>query len=420
MILHESPLRKLHERYVEMLRTPVEASRPGAASGHQAQAYELEMLPYAAAPATTSDDSGDGGRGCELVGTYGAVELEYAALRRSAGLVDCPHRVVLEIRGSERFDFLNRMVTQELRGLDEGGARATFWLNRKGRVEADLLLIQPPGGDALLAVVDLLRADAARTTLDAFLFAEDVEIVDRTDAFHVMQAHGPAAVNVVEVAAGDLVRLAPGGAATTSIGGVSTTVARHDEIGDPGVTIIAPREQSPEVWAALLETTVDGERPLARPSGWYAFNIARIEAGTPLFNVDFGVTNLPHETGLLHARVSFTKGCYLGQEVVARMDSLGRPKQMLIGLRPKADRLPVAGGQVFARPTDESSGGMGPQVGAVTSSTLAPMLGSVPIAFAMVKTAHAEEGNTLIVNAEGEQVEADVAPLTFWRRKDDE
>ena len=217
MILHESPLRKLHERYVEMLRTPVEADRPGAAVGRQAAAYELEMLPYASSEAPDAAGADDPPRGCELVGTYGAVELEYAALRRSAGLVDSPHRAVLEVTGADRFEFLNRMVTQELRGLDEGGARASFWLNRKGRLEADLLLVQAPGEDRLLVEVDLLRADAALRTLDAFLFAEDVQIRDRSADLHAMEVHGPAAVNVVEVASGGLLQVPPGGAAATTI-----------------------------------------------------------------------------------------------------------------------------------------------------------------------------------------------------------
>ena len=102
-------------------------------------------------------------------------------------------------------------------------------------------------------------------------------------------------------------------------------------------------------------------------SDLHAFNVARIEAGSPLFLVDFGRQALPHETGLLARRVNFKKGCYLGQEVVARMESLGKPKQRLVALRMQQDRLPVSGAEVH-----EARDG-GEAVGRVTSSAPAPM-----------------------------------------------
>jgi folate-binding protein YgfZ len=172
------------------------------------------------------------------------------------------------------------------------------------------------------------------------------------------------------------------------------------------------------VWDALIEPAhrISVTAPLARPIGWHAFNIARIEAGTPLFNIDFGPTNLPHETGLLSHRVSFTKGCYLGQEVVARLENLGKPKQILVGLKVQTDALPIAGAQVFEQNSDNS---MGDQIGVVTSSTLSPMLGAVPIAFAMLKTTKATPGATVLVSAEGEQAPALISPLRFWPREVD-
>ena len=174
-----------------------------------------------------------------------------------------------------------------------------------------------------------------------------------------------------------------------------------------------PRDRAAAIWEFLLATDhiVGQDKRRVRPIGWLAFNIARIEAGTPLFNIDFGPTNLPHESGILHDRVSFTKGCYLGQEIVARMESLGKPKQTLVGLKMQSDLLPVAGAQVFERGADDV---MGQQIGIVTSSTLSPMLGAAPIAFAMLKTACAAAGAAVLVNAEGEQVKATVESLRFW------
>ncbi|MCC7406605.1 MAG: aminomethyltransferase family protein, partial [Phycisphaeraceae bacterium] len=146
---------------------------------------------------------------------------------------------------------------------------------------------------------------------------------------------------------------------------------------------------------------------LGRGIGWMAYNTARIEAGSPLFHVDFGPDSLPHETAILSQAVSFTKGCYLGQEIVARMQSLGHPKRLLVGLRLPDDRLPIAGSQVLTAD--------GQVVGAVTSSTLSPLLGQTAIALAVVKWGRHEPGTTLRVAAEGAIVDARVVPPGQWR-----
>jgi folate-binding protein YgfZ len=205
-------------------------------------------------------------------------------------------------------------------------------------------------------------------------------------------------------------------AAQALIGGTNVVIARRDQTGETGLELIMPVEHAAAVWDQLLATdaAIGHGRRRVRPIGWHSFNIARIEAGTPLFNVDFGTTSLPHETGVLHDRVSFTKGCYLGQEIVARTEHLGRPKLNLIGLRMQANRLPVAGAQVFAAAGEGTAGSIGDQIGVVTSSTLSPMLGAAPIAFAMVRASHAEIGRAVVVNAEGESCAAVIHPLRFW------
>jgi folate-binding protein YgfZ len=240
---------------------------------------------------------------------------------------------------------------------------------------------------------------------------------DVTENVYRIEMHGPRALEVLGVAAGraDGLALEPGHAAAAPVAGYEIDVARSDTTGEIGLVLFVPRDGLTDVWDALLGAgEPEGEAKAAprfvRPVGWFAYNIARIEAGTPLFHVDFGPENLPHETGVLRERVCFTKGCYLGQEVVARMESLGRPKQQLVGLKVEGVRLPMAEAQVFAG-DDE---GLGTPIGVVTSSTPSPMLGAKPIAFAMVKSAHADPGTSVRVMAEGEAAPATVGPLRFW------
>jgi folate-binding protein YgfZ len=247
------------------------------------------------------------------------------------------------------------------------------------------------------------------------VFTEEVEIRNASDEFHHIGVHGKLAREALAAAANaDAFDPAIGAANVLRIDGVDVVVARRDLTGEIGYELIMPREKATGVWEFLLaaDHVVGGDRRRVRPIGWHAFNVARIEAGTPLFHIDFGSNNLPHETGaLLKQRVSFTKGCYLGQEVVARMQSRGHSKATLVGLRMREDRLPVAGDQVFGRNDD---GSMGEPIGAVTSSTLSPMLGAAPIALAMIRASQARDGATVLVNAEGAQAQATVGPMTFW------
>ncbi len=406
-VLRDTTLRKRHEAYAGRPHAgPREAegiagARPGAATGRRVSPGEVEYIPY-------GPREPQSGVSCSVVATFGEVEAEYAAIRKGAGLLDRPHRGALRVGGSDRGEFLNRMLTADLRKLEAGTVTRSFWLNRKGRIDADLVVIEL--GDRLLVDLDIHQAAPAHRGLSDFVFADAVEIENASEALYQVAVHGPEALAVVGAAAGGAsFGLEPWRAATVAIGGVEVVVARCDETGETGLTLIFPFEAAEAVWEALLgaDETVGRGRQRVRPIGWYAFNIARVEAGTPLYNVDFGPTNLPHETGILAERVSFEKGCYPGQEVVARMENLGRPRQILVGLRMTGDRLPVAGDEVV----EPGDGASGKPIGVITSSTLSPMLGATPIALAMIKSAHAEPGATVVVQAEGEPAPATVGPL---------
>lgn len=399
--MHSSPLRSQLEAFVRAESVAAGSKsqathRPGAAVG-QRSAGQIEYLPWGGPDERGRID-------CEIIASLGPVELEYAAIRRGVALLDSPHRGTLMVTGSadQRRDFLNRMLTQELKGLSPGMARQAFWLNRAGRIEADLSVIEL--GDRMIIDVDLHQAASAAKTLSDFIFSEDVEIKDVSAQHHHIGVHGKSAFELLGLERD----LDPLRAADITIGNVKVVVVRHDQTGEPGYELIVPLDDAATVWDRIHESK-DSSR--VRPIGWHAFNIARIEAGTPLFNIDFGPTNLPHETSVLRERVSFTKGCFLGQEIVARMENLGKPKQMLVGLKIQQDALPIGGAQVFSR---DAGGGMGPEIGVVTSSALSPMLGAQPVAFAMLRSAHAEPGNTVLVGAEGELAPASVGPLRFW------
>lgn len=392
-----------------------------------------------------SDSGGAPTPAVDVVETFGELESEYAAIRKGSLLVDWPQRATLEIGGADRIEFLNRMVTQGIKDLQPFRTARTFWLNRKGRIDADLRLIEL--GDRMLVDVDIHAATRTATGLAGFVFAEEFTITDASEAWHRLALHGPTATALLRevstpVAGPALGDLQPGMACVVSVDGRRVVVDRWDSTGEVGLEMAMAASDAEAVWRRLIETGVmhNGEhesdaqvgapvgakRFRMRAGGWAAYNIARIEAGTPLYNIDFGPESLPAESGAIADRVSFTKGCYLGQEVVARMHALGHPKQTLVALRVESrasamhdgpvalPMQPVTGGFVYAVP----EGGKvedAEAVGAITSSTLAPMLSGAPVCLAQVKWKWTPAGTKLLVDAENTRLPAVVQDgLRFW------
>lgn len=359
----------------------------------------------------------------DVVGAFEEVGLEYAALRKSAVLFDQAHTATLIVRGADRHSFLNNMVTQKVIDLAPGQSRRSFWLSRKGRIDADLTIAARE--DHLLITLDRHLAATTAQALTNYLFSEDCTIEDAAPTHHHLALHGPAAPAILARAGNDLTLadLAPGHNAACTIAGASVVADRFDLTGDPGLTLTIPREHAEAVYDALLTPGPDpathpASAPAPRPAGWFAINTARIEAGHPLFNLDFGPDNLPAESGIIDDRIDFRKGCYLGQEVVARMHARKARKQGIAPIRvapPEGQTeapLPNTGNHLFPADDPDAS-----PVGIITSSTISPMLGAAPIAFAMLNDAHTAPGTRLIVHAEGTRSPATVQPgMVFWSR----
>ena len=385
----------------------------------------------------------------EIVETFNEYHAEYAAIRKSVGIFDQPQRGVVELTGKDRLEFLHRMITHDTRGLLPGQCRRAFLLSKQGRITADMIVMH----EAQRTLIDLDVFQAAEITreLDKYLFSEEVKLRDVSASFHQIALHGPNGFKLIEHLIGiAMPPLEVMQHATVTIDGASGVVYRRDVTGSMGLHLIVPCEAASGVFARMVDAVgglvpnidkassefrvpsseLKGEESVAgnsasstrnselgtrnfrlipgRGIGWVAFNTARIEAGTPLFHIDFGPDSLPGETGLLDDAVSFTKGCYLGQEIVARMKHLGHPKKIIVGLKCDDDRLPIAGSQVY-----EADAPGGTIIGGITSSTLSPLLGGSAIALASMKWAKHHVGTIVSVPAEGAHVKATVCALPF-------
>lgn len=366
------------------------------------------------------------GEGVEVVAAMAPIELEYAMIRRASALLDLPHRGVIEVTGPDRVSFLNRMLTQELKNLPEGSVRRSFWLNRKGRIDSDLRIWHFE--DRTLLEMDVLATARTVEGLSSYIVADDVAIREISAATHRLALHGPAApalaASIADSGSRSAVEtLAKDRCVLASLAGCSAVVSREDQTGEAGLELMCSASDARTIYDALLSAgNWNPASPLdarVRPIGWHAFNVARIEGGTPLYNLDFGPDSLPAETGVFGDRVSLTKGCYLGQEIVARMHARGHPKQKLVAIRcarsvplpapgeqaPPAPRQPETGSHVFREGSETP--GEGP-IGAVTSAATSPMLGQVPICFAMVKYEVASAGTGVQVDSEGSRVDGKI------------
>jgi folate-binding protein YgfZ len=347
----------------------------------------------------------------EIVSTFGEPQAEYAAIRKGAALFDLPQRGFLELTGKDRLVFLNNLLTnqtfdkQAKTPMAAGNTVYAFLLNAKsGRIISDVNVIEQ--GERTLLELDVRVLSAVRSALEKYIFAEQVKIVEMVGVLHQIAIHGPSAGEILTTALGAAIPTSASWKA--EIFGVPVTIWRDNPTGAPGYFLVMPIESARTVWMQLLSrfgmSPETGKRTL-RPAGWAVFNATRIEAGRPIFGIDFDDTILPAETGQLSRAVSFTKGCYPGQEIVARMHARQQVAKQLVGIKFADDALPMAGSPIF---DDQSN-----TVGGITSSTISPILSNIALALGIVKKPFIPVGSVVNVPAEGKIRRGVVTTLPF-------
>ncbi|HAI14819.1 MAG TPA: hypothetical protein DCM28_24140 [Phycisphaerales bacterium] len=355
----------------------------------------------------------------DVVESFGHYEAEYAAIRKGVGILHMPWCGIVNIGGSDRLSFLNNMVTHDTVNLTAGQTRRCFLLNKQGRIDTDMMICQKEGNCLLL--MDRYATSYVARELERYVFTEDVDTADITDQWEVLGLFGPMAMRVLESAGGfvELIDLPAGQFKSIELDGQPCMVIRQDMGSTLGLLVLV-KTDALDTFYNLLTEQVGGIVPdidqsgeanptspkrslVGRAIGWSAYNTARIESGVPLFRVDYGPDCLPHETSILEQTVSFTKGCYLGQEVVARMESRGHPKRKLVGIKFASTDLPIAGSQI-----QDDDGNV---IGGITSSTQSPLSGMNAVGFAMMKWGKHRKGTKIKVGAEGKLIDGEVSDL---------
>jgi folate-binding protein YgfZ len=351
----------------------------------------------------------------EIVSTFGEPQAEYAAIRKACGMMDVAQRGILSIKGATRINFLNRMITNELISRDgkkrfaAGDGIYSFLLNNKGRIAADFHVLERE--DQTLLETDARNVPVLEEMLKKYALGEKIEFASEVGKLHEIALHGPGAGEILKEIAPELTPPQPLRSTTGKIDSIDVIIWRDDICGVPGYLLIAATDSIRQLWMSVLSKYAEGElgKRRLRPVGWAVFNTARIETGRPLFGIDFDDSVLPAETSQLDRAVSFEKGCYLGQEIVARMHARGQVARKIAGIRMKGTELPIAGAPIIDSAVGEGQN----QIGGITSSTISPVLSNAAICLGLMKSQSAAPGTELKVAAEGAFRVGTVVELPF-------
>lgn len=318
------------------------------------------------APVSTTTTGEVGGRSVVLA--YGSVAAEYEALHTQAALFDRSHRGRLQVFGERAAEMVSGLVTNDVSGLAPGQGCYAAALTAKGKIIADVRVFVEEG--SVLTDAPPRAAEAWATMVKKYVNPRLAPHADVTATLRDIGIFGANARHVTSTITGvpapALSALAPYAHVTVDLDGVRAIVASVPDLGVEGFELILPAEAFPAMWQRAMDAG-------ATPAGLEAWEIARVEAGRPEWGIEMDDSTIPQEANFdeLHA-ISYTKGCYVGQETVARVHFRGHVNRHLRGVRTDGSE-PVPRGATLH---DDS----GAQVGDVRSAVRSPMLGGIGLA----------------------------------------
>jgi folate-binding protein YgfZ len=324
---------------------------------------------------------------------YGDAAAEYRAARSGAAVFDCSDCGKVEVAGRDGVAFLHNLCTNDIKRLDVGRGCEAFLTTSQAKTVALACIFRPEAERFSLDSGRVGGAVVARH-LDRFLVSEDVVIADRSDDFAQLHLAGPEGHRVlgsIAEVAGDVPELSVRPAKWR---GKGLEVRVRSRLGTGGFDLIAEPTAAAALWEAIISAG-------AVPAGFEAYEMLRIEAGSPEYGIDIDETNLPQETGLTERAVSFEKGCYIGQETIARIRAYGHVNRYLVRLTVAAWRGPKAGCKLFA-------GQM--EIGRVTSATAA-FSTETAVGLGYVRRGFEQAGTSLTVQDGDKTYAAVVCPL---------
>ncbi len=309
-------------------------------------------------------------------------EDEYRALTSGVAVLDRSDVGRLIVTGDDALDLLNRLSTNELATLEDGSGAATVLTTNKGRI-VDLLHVHRDG-DRLVVFTSPGNQRRVAEWIDFYTFVEDVTVEDVTRGTAMLSLTGlDSTAFLDELTNGQASSLATFERLSAQVSGVSVEVCRSDFLGTPSFDIVVDAEHKDRLSAVLTERS-------AVPVGGSMVEAVRVQRGIPAFGKDLTEDYNPHEANLVH-HVSFSKGCYIGQEVIARLQTYKKVSKYLVGLR--WDGEGPAPGSLLAHD--------GRRMGIITSAARLPHTGA-NVGLGYVRKQFADEGKTVVDEAGNE------------------
>jgi folate-binding protein YgfZ len=343
--------------------------------------------------------------GWSVPASYGDQLFEYAAVREAgSGLIDLSSRGRFQVSGSEAVQFLNGLITNDMKTLQENHWMPAAFPNVQGRLIASVRVVRKPDDVTGKNPVPVFLIDtepatrvAVLKTIERFTSAGDFHVADLTGQTALLSLQGKRASDLIgSVMAQSAQGIPANGSAQIFWQQKTLTVLRATHTAEDGFDIVVSADDATFLWDAFVNAG-------ATPVGHEALDRLRIEAGVPRYGIDMDETNVVTETGLDEA-VSYTKGCYIGQEIIARIKYRGHVAKKLVGL-------------VFYRPIKididaKIKSADDKEIGRITSNTLSPHLGCA-IALGYVKYDYLAPNTEVRITSSHGDLHARVAELPF-------
>ena len=323
---------------------------------------------------------------------------EYTAVRDGgAGVIDLSARGRLLVSGSEAVMFLNGLITNDMKTLAVNSWMPAVFPNVQGRLLAAVRIIHRE--DGFLIDTESTTLETVAKLLERFTLAGDFRVTNQTGETAMLSVQGPNAEKVVRVVLGEAANVGRQQVVTAQLdGGSKVTIIRATHTAEDGFDLFISTNESRSLHEALTKAG-------AQPVGPDALETLRIEAGIPRYGIDMDETNVVTETNLDDA-VSFTKGCYIGQEIIARIKYRGHVAKKLTGLVFQTQVALEGGAKILSSD--------GKEIGRVTSLTFSPRLKRT-IALGYVKYDYLQSGTPVKVVSPEQECPAAVAELPFIR-----
>ena len=335
--------------------------------------------------------------GQKAVADYGDVSAEHAALAETVGVLNCSYRSRLCVLGADRAKFLNGQVTNNVKDLRTGEGCYAAIVSAKGKIQSDVYVYILE--NEILLEFEPGLSPIVQERLEKYIIAEDAQIADVSSAYGLWSVQGPKAASVVAKMPRPEKPNAVRKFEDAALGEIYLT--NRSRTGTTGYDLFVPIAAMQAVGDQLV---LAAKEVGGRPCGWRALETARIEAGIPRFGVDMDETNLAPEA-LGPDAISYSKGCYIGQEVIARVRTYGQVARALRGLRlpEKLATLPVKGDKLFLGEKE---------VGSVTSA-IASTRFKANLALGYVRREANQVGTELLLQTASDKVPVKIVELPF-------